>query len=507
MSGSGWERASLAVIAALCATKALVHLALVNRYGYHGDELYFIECGRHLAFGYVDHPPLIPWVARLADELGGSLVALRAPAIAAGTGTMLLAASFVRDWGGGWRAQLFTLLCLLVAPAYLRMGTMLAIPVFEVFLCTATAYLVSRALAGEGGWTWVRAGSVLGLAILAKHSALYWAVGLALGVMASPHRAVLATRWPWFGAVTALAVAAPNLVWQVENGFPTLEFLTTLQDEVLAPQERWLLLAGQLLYFHPLALPVWSAGLVFAFTAKGHSARPFAVLFLTLFLFMLLMRGKPYYLASAYPPVLAAGGVALERWLAAQKSLWRVLGTSLALTGAALGALTLPVLPIQKVDAALGAALGWAVPPEILTEDMHGMHGWNEHATSVDRVYRSLSSAERERATVLAATYAQASAINVLGDPDTPRAVSGSMSYYSWGPVPGRGEVLIAYGIPIEILRRHYRTCRPTERIDPPLARRSDKDLTVYVCRKPRGTMNELWPEIRRFGHAPLSAR
>ncbi len=95
-----WDRASLAVVVSLCAVKALLHLALVSRYGYHGDELYFLECGRHLAFGYVDHPPLIPWIARLADELGGSLLALRLPAIAAGTGAMVFAALLVREWGG-----------------------------------------------------------------------------------------------------------------------------------------------------------------------------------------------------------------------------------------------------------------------------------------------------------------------------------------------------------------------------------------------------------------------
>src|SRR5215510_9061485 len=125
MTDRRWDRASLIVVSSLCTLKALVHLGLANRYGYHGDELYFLACGRHLAFGYVDHPPLIPWMARLADELGGNLLVLRLPAIAAGTGTMALTALLVREWGGGWRAQLLALLCLLVAPAHLRMAAML----------------------------------------------------------------------------------------------------------------------------------------------------------------------------------------------------------------------------------------------------------------------------------------------------------------------------------------------------------------------------------------------
>ena len=398
-------RASLAVVAGLCAVKVLVHLVLVNRYGYHGDELYFLECGRHLAFGYVDHPPLIPWIARLADELGGSLVALRTPAIAAGMGTMAFAALLVREWGGGWRAQLLALLCLLVAPAHLRMAAMLDIPVMEVFLCTVTAYLVARALSRAEQWTWVLAGAALGLAILVKHSSLLWGGALAIGILATPSRRVLASRWPWLGVAVAFLFFVPNLVWQAENGFVMLEFMSTVRHEVLAEQGRGLFAAGQLLYFHPLAVPVWIAGLVFAFTSGGRVARPFALLFLAMFVFLFVMGGKPYYLASAYPAVLAAGGIALERWLAKRVIVRRTLFASLTVTGVAFALLTLPVLPIRTVDAAIGSLLGWVVPPMALTHDMHGMHGWEEHAATIDHVYRSLPANERAQASILAGTY------------------------------------------------------------------------------------------------------
>lgn len=131
MTRPPWDRASKAVVVGLCTVKALVQLLVVDRYGYHGDELYFIECGRHLAFGYVDHPPLIPWIARLAEQLGGGLLLLRLPAILAATGAMVCTALLVRSWGGGWQAQLLALLYLLLAPANLRMAAMLDIPVWR----------------------------------------------------------------------------------------------------------------------------------------------------------------------------------------------------------------------------------------------------------------------------------------------------------------------------------------------------------------------------------------
>jgi 4-amino-4-deoxy-L-arabinose transferase-like glycosyltransferase len=495
-----WDRASIAIVLGLCAAKVLLHLALINRYGYHGDELYFIDCGRHLALGYVDHPPLIPWIARLADELGGGLFVLRLPAIAAGAGTMAVTALIVREWGGGYRAQLLTLLCLLVAPAHLRIGAMLNIPVIEVFLCTLTAYFVIRALARGERWMWLLAGAVLGLAVLAKHASLIWAAALGAGVIATSQRRALLSPWPWLGGVLALAIIAPNIVWQAQHDFATLEFMRTLRADLLVSQGRALFVAGQLLYFHPLAVPVWIAGLAFAFTEPGRVMRPFAVLFLFMFAFFFIAGGKPYYIASAYPAVLAAGGVALERFFAARAVVHRTFVGSLTATGIALGVLTLPLLPIQTVDDALEALLGFAVPPIALTHDMHGMHGWQEHVAAIDRVQRSLPAHERDQASVLAGTYSQAAALNVLGTPGTPHAVSGSVTYYLWGPDAERGDVLITYGLPLELIAPHYETCIETTRIDAPLARPQDRDLPVYVCREPRGTMAELWPELRRFG-------
>ena len=413
-------------------------------------------------------------------------------------------ALLVREWGGGPRAQLLALLCLLVASAHLRMAAMLDIPVIELLLCSMAAWLVARALCRGERWPWVLAGGVLGLATLAKHSALLWSGALWLGLLATPGalgRRALASRWPWLGAALAALLVAPNLVWQVQNELATLEFLRTLRREVLAEQGRALFVAGQLLYFHPLAAPVWLAGLVFGLGRAGRSARPFAVLFLAMFTFFVAAGGKPYYLASAYPPVLAAGGVALERWLVHRTTAQHLLATSLAATGALLGLLSLPVLPLRVADAAIGALLGWVVPPMALTHDMHGMYGWQEHAETVERVYRALPARDRDRASVLTGSYAQAAAINVLGAPDLPRAVSGHMTYALWGPDADRGEVLIAYGLPSALLERRYRTCAENALIDAPLARPGDTDLPVYVCREPVGTMAELWPALRRFGH------
>jgi Dolichyl-phosphate-mannose-protein mannosyltransferase len=498
---SGWDRASLRIVIIMCVLKALVNIVLVQKYGYHGDELYFIECGRHLALGYVDHPPLIPWIARIADAVGGGLITLRLPAIVAGVGTLAFTALLVREWRGGVRAQLIALLSLLVAPAHLRLGGMLNIPVFEIFLCTVIAYLVVRALARGERWTWPLAGAVLGLAILAKHSSILWGAALAVGIISTPDRKVFATRWPWLGVAVAVLFFIPNLAWQVQHDFATFEFMRSLRREILEQQGRGLYIAGQFLYFHPLVVPIGTAGLVFGFSKAGRETRPFAVLFLVMFVFLFVAGGKPYYLGCAYPAVLAAGGVALEKWLAKRAKTRRVLVASLAVSGVAMGLVTLPALPLPTLDSAIESVLGWAVPPMALTHDLHGMYGWHDHAATIDGVVRGLPANERSQATVLVGSYSQASALNLLRTDPTPRAVSGNMNHYFWGPDGDRGKVLVFYGLPRDLVARYYETCTETTRIHARLARPWDSNLPVFVCRGPLGVMTDWWPAVRRFGH------
>jgi hypothetical protein len=138
-----------------------------------------------------------------------------------------------------------------------------------------------------------------------------------------------------------------------------------------------------------------------------------------------------------------------------------------------------------------------------LTHDMHGMLGWEQHAAAVESVYRSLPAADRARASVLTGSYSQAAAVNLFRREAVPRAVSGHMTYYLWGPEDDRGEVLIAYGLSRDFLQRSYRECDEAARIAAPLARPPDDDLPIYVCRHPQREMAELWPDLRRFDHSP----
>jgi hypothetical protein len=500
--GTSLDPASRRLVLGFILVNAVVHLLLVTRYGYHADELYFIECGRHLAFGYVDHAPMIPWLARAAEELAGgpSLAMLRVPAIAASCGTVAAIALLTAKWGGGVRAQLIALLSFLLAPAHLRLASMLDIPVVEVFLCAAATYQATRAFERRRYVDWLVLGAILGLALLTKHTVLLWIAGLFVGVLATPQRRLFMTPGPWLAGAVAALMFAPNVLWQLQHQYATVQFAANLRRDVVLDHGRLLFVLGQFLYFHPITPLVWGAGLVFGLRSDER-VRPFTVQFAFLCAAWLVLGGKPYYLASAYPAVLAVGAIALERKLEARRFAFRALSVSLGGLGLTLALLTLPIFDVRTLDRAIGRVLGWLVPPMALTHDLHGELGWDVHVRAVESVLTSLSPSERATAAVLTGSYAQAAAFNVLRPEAEPRAISGHMNYYLWGSEPGRGQVLVAYGLPRAQLSRHYRLVEERARIDAPLARPWDTDLPVYLCREPFSSLESFWPELQRFDH------
>ena len=496
-------RSALAVGFGLAAVKLTLHLWLIERYGYHRDELYFIECGKRIAFGYVDHAPFVPWVAAAAGWFDHHLIALRLPSVLAGAVSILLTVLLARALGGGVLAQLIAGLSVLSAPAFLRMSKILCIPVFEPLYWTGSALVLTRMLHGGSPKLWIAIGAIAGLGLLTKHSMLFWALGLAVGVVLTPSlRSSLRTPWPWLGALVALGLFAPNLVWQAQNDWATLQFLREISRGMLAEIPRALYAGGQVLYMNPLTLPVWLGGLWFLLSEAGRRYRLFGWLFLSVFLVQIGMQSKPYYLAPAYPPLFAAGGLLVER-LSGRK-LWFA-RAAVAELGAAVivGALlSLPVLSLERTDRILARAVGWAVPPIALTHDLHDEYGWREQAQAIARVRdTALVPDERSRTIVLTGNYGEASAVEFFGPGlELPPAASGHMNYYLWNLPVADPAAVIAYGLPDKTLHGIFEEVVLVGQIDHPLAHPKERLLPVYRCRRPRRPLREVWPSLRRYG-------
>lgn len=495
------ERRIRLIAWSLCIAKVAVHVALIDRYGYHRDELYFIACGARLALGYVDHAPLVPWIAALAGLLfDHSLFGLRILPALAGGATVLLTARLVRELGGGPRAVLLAGIAVVIPPAYLRMSKILCIPVFEPLFWTLASLLVVRIAAGHSRKLWLAVGLVVGIGLLNKHSMLLWIAGMGVGLIATPLRRELRSPMPWLGLAVALAVVAPNLWWQAHNGWATVTFLRSMSAHLLARVPASLFLLGQVLYMHPLTLPVWLGGLVFFFTSARY--RWLAWSFVVVIAALLITGAKPYYAAPAYPVLFAGGGVALERLFAERRWAHRLSVALLSAGGVALGFMSLPIFGVQRIDAVLGTTLGWIVEPNELTRELHDEYGWREQAAVIARVYRDLPDHERRVAVVLAGNYGQASAVNFFRtNGELPPAVSGHMSYHLWGVAADRGEVAIAYGMPRARLNELYGDVQEVAQIDHPLAMPKERHLPVYVCRNPSIPLARAWPSLRRYVH------
>ena len=250
--------------------KLTVQLLVAARYGHHSDELYFIECAKHLALGYVDQTPLVPWLVRLCGELAGyGLFGLRLLPALAGATSLALIVVLAREWGGGRAAQLVAGTAALIAPAYLQMASLMHIPVFETLFWTLNAYLMVQIIKHQKPRLWILVGVVAGIGLLNKPTMLLWGLGTFLGLLLSNQRRQLRSVWPWAGAGIAVLMVLPNVIWQQQNEWATLQFVRNVERGVLAAIPRILFLLGQVLYMHPLSILVALCGLGFFFNVTA----------------------------------------------------------------------------------------------------------------------------------------------------------------------------------------------------------------------------------------------
>jgi hypothetical protein len=497
--------------AGLAVLNALLHLAVVRRYGYFRDELYYVACGERLAWGYVDHPPFVAVVARLATSLfGTSLLGIRILPILTGSAVVLAAGLLARELGGRAFAQGLAALCVVAAPVFLFNFHILSMNVFDILFWTLGAWIVARLLRTGNPRLWLAFGALAGVGLLNKWSYLFFGFGVVLGLVLSPARRQLLTPWPWLGGALAGLLVLPHVLWEVAQGWPTLEFIanaTANKNVALSPPA---FLLEQVLQVQPLTLPVWLGGLVALLISRElRPFRPLGWTYLGALAVLLAQAAKAYYLSPAYPMLFAAGGAFWESWSERAGERWGrwvriALPTALVLGGAATAPLTLPVL---SEDALVRYMARIGVTPSAgerhrlgrLPQHYADMHGWPELAATVARVYHRLPPAERERCLIFGQNYGEAGAIDLLGDRHgLPDALSAHNSYYLWGPRGATGECAIVLGDDAETLSRIFEEVQPVADF-----RCADcmpyEEMTIHLCRKPRVTLAELWPRIKSY--------
>jgi Dolichyl-phosphate-mannose-protein mannosyltransferase len=503
---------------ALSSIAALVHLATAWRYGYFRDELYFIASSKHLAWGYVDQPPIVALAAWLAAPTGYALLALRALPILASALTVYLAVQLARELGGGRFAQLLAGIATLLTPAYLLLGNTLTTTSFEPFSWTLAVYCCVRIVRAPDSrrapW-WFALGLTTVFGMYSKYSMLLLIAGLLAGLLATPQRRILRSPYALFAFAAAAVLLAPNIAWQAVHGWPIVEvlrgdvahrhaFANGLALESLNVARNALdFLLEQLLYTNPVAAPVWIAGLLAPYTiAALRDLRFVTVAYVVILFAAVALSAKGYYIVGIYAPLFAIGATAIG---GAAASVRITIFALLATVGILALPLSLPVLPVNGLigySEALGITGRNGTPPHLIQPVFAEEFGWQRLARDVAAVYFSLPPSLRESTAIYADTYGDAGALDFFGPAyGLPGAISSQNNYYLWGTHGVRGSTLVAVGATrIELLRRFYRSCALSRTSVEPYKWIVEGPAPIYVCRDPVAPLSVIWPQLRWYG-------
>ena len=473
----------------------LLQALTAGHYGIFRDEFYYLMCADHLAWGYVDHPPLsIAVLAGWRALFGDGAAALRfLPALLNGWAA-LGAALLAREMGGRTLAQTTAALLVGFMPVALAFGGFFSMNPFDLGFWILVAWIVCRLLAGgPRRWWWIL-GTVFGLGLLNKYSLLFLGVGLGVGLLLSPLRKQVLSRTGVYAGLIALGFVLPHLVWQLVHGWPTVEFIRAAQEHKIvdfSPAAFW---SEQMLMANPGFVPIALVGLVgLLFLPRLRTWRPLGIAFVVVALWLTFSKAKPYYLAPAFPLIMAAGAVMLEYWVSRWRLVFVATAAAVPLLLAGIGLAIAPlVIPLLSVENYLAYEQKLGLRPSDMENNAVGAlpqhfadrFGWPELAAAVVGVFNSLPAEDQDRCLIVAGNYGECGAINYFARGfGLPTAVSGHNSCWSWWPEEGTPEVVLVVGESRETLELFFEQVESGGRRTFQWAMPFERNLTVWVCR------------------------
>jgi hypothetical protein len=486
------------------AAVLMVLLVVAARDHYFRDEFYYLACSHHLAWGYVDQPPLsiaVLWVVR--HTFGESLIVIRMVSALVFAALLIVTAGLARRLGGGSFAELLAMIGVAIAPEFLGTAGYYSMNVFDLLIWSIAFRLFVDVLDAPSLSRWSLLGVVLGLGLLNKISVLWLGGGIFAALLLTRGRRELLTPGPYVAAVIAGVMFVPHVLWQIANGWPTLEFIRNAGAEKMVQNTPWAFLGDQITNQHPFALPLWTAGLAALLVqARLRQYRALAIIYLTVAAILIVNRtSRSGYLALAYPALLAAGGVFWEGVIRS-----RALRAAVVVLLMAGGALTMPLaVPLLPVDAyvrysrALGVAPSTEEKKDVgrLPQFFADRQGWEPFVAQISSVWNSLPSDDRVRAAVLTGNYGEAGAIERLAPAMT--AISGHNNYWLWGVRGRTGDVLIVLSRHPERLQRLFAQVDKAGETECGDCMPYENHIGIYICRRMHPPLPELWPQFKHY--------
>lgn len=497
------------LLALLAGAKFLVHVLVSNRYGFFRDELYFLDCARHLDWGYVDHAPLIAVYAKISLLLGGSLPALRLLPAIAGAALVALAMLITHQLGGRRFAQGLAGLCIIAVPIHLGMHGILTMNAFEPLFWMGCTYFLIRIVQGGNSRLWIWFGALAGFGLQNKHSTLLFGFAVAMALLLSVQRREFLKPWIWFGGLIAFLIFLPNIIWQIQHGFPTVEDLRNVQSTgknvVLDPLD---FIGQQILLLHPFLLPVWFVGLISLLAGNLRRMRVLGYTYLLLLALMVILKAKNYYLSPIYPMLYAAGAVVIEGWLTRGFS-WKRRQWQKTVIASYVGVMATVAIPAMLPFLSPANLLAYnrflgISPPKTevnhegpLPQYFGDQFGWEQLVKKVADIYWALPPEEREQTAIFAGNYGEAGAINHFGSAyGLPEAICAHQTYYLWGPPDFNGNTFIWLQWKREWLEPLFQTVEQAGEHFHPWGM-TEENRPIYLGRGLREPLPELWPGLK----------
>jgi hypothetical protein len=505
--------------AAIAAGIVVLHLATNARYGFHRDELQLLSDARHMDWGFVAYPPLAPLLARMASSVFGLwLDGLRIVPVLAQAVAVVLTALMARDLGGGRLAQTTAALTVALSPVPLFEGTKFQYTSLDYLWWVVAAYFIVRLLKTDDPRWWLAIGATVGMGLETKYSIVFFVAGILAGMALSPARRFFANVWFWGGAAVAIVLFLPNLLWQAHHGFISYRFLEFIHARDVRMGRADGFLPEQVLNcVNVVATPLWLAGLIGSL--RSPRFRMLGWMYLVPLALFLLAQARSYYLAPAYPMLLAMGSVAGERWVSGVKAApteargrekkakppqqkpraGRLAAAAVFLAGVvAWGAWTCAFLiPLQ---ASAGKLRTFAL---VRNEDLRDEFGWDELVRTVAGIRDSLPAEEQAHLGIVVGNYGEQGAIEILGQAyHLPPPISTTNSAWLRGYPSPPPATLIVVGFRQDEAAEIFTGCKIAGHNGNAEGIRnveSQQNPDIFVCGPPREPWADFWANHQYF--------
>lgn len=494
-----YSRTATMALIAIAAAVTLLHLLTNSRYGFHRDEFQFLSDARHLDWGFVAYPPLTPVLEHLGLGLFGiSLVGLRLFSVLFQAAAVIVSGLIARELGGRLLAQITAALAVALSPLPLFEGTEFQYSSFDYLWWTLAAYFIIRLLKTDNPRWWLAIGASLGLGLETKYSIIFFIAGILGALLLTSARRYFLTGWFWAGVGLALLIFLPNFLWLVRHDFISYQFLQHIHARDVGEGRADGFLKDQfLICVNLFATPLWLLGLVAYLRDRRYC--PLAWMYLIPLALFFFGKGRGYYVAAAYPMLLAMGAATGERWLNSLSVAWRRTVAAVFFTGLAACGLYIcaRIVPLASSGPLREFALAH-------NGDLREELGWETMLKTIAQVRDSLPAEQQAHLGIVVGNYGENGAIEILGPAyQLPTAISGTNSAWLRSYPQSQPTTLIVLGVGDTDRESEFTSCKLAAHIPYPKNQNNEESndhAEIYVCGPPRLPWPELWKVALSFG-------